>query len=258
MQSARIRKLATIGLSLLISVGFVSTARGGRGSPACGGATNCAPPSLACAFPDSSESVGPTVIADLPDGVSSDGRGPYIQGTDGIIASGVGNEAALTFWYENKASMKNPRTFTVNFNNPVPGGGLPLGIITESVPASGLITQWSMVGDSVKNLNQIPVGQTVTAAQMNISIHINGRFHVLQMGPQANGHCVTDRNAVHGAKTSSGTIYRASQTKWVMDLPAGSVGRLFDLHAMVPTAKDWETAADKGLYHVHLHYEIGN
>jgi hypothetical protein len=35
-----------------------------------------------------------------------------------------------------------------------------------------------------------------------------------------------------------------------MDLPPGSVGRLFDIHLLEPNA------VNKGLYHVSLHYVI--
>ena len=82
------------------------------------------------------------------------------------------------------------------------------------------------------------------------TIRINGRFHVLQMGPF--GNCHTDANRVNGAGTSSGDVYRAGETKWVIDLPAGSIGRLFDLYNTT------QYAVDKGLYYVRLHYEIGN
>jgi tetratricopeptide (TPR) repeat protein len=84
---------------------------------------------------------------------------------------------------------------------------------------------------------------------MNVSFHLDGRFHLLQIGPQPFGHC-HGATRVHGSGTSSGTIYRASETKWVIDLPAGSVARLFDLsHTTL-------NAVDKGLYYVRLHYEI--
>ena len=242
--------------------------RWSRWVASCSGASNCAPnstpatvvrtvpESLLCIDPDTTESRGPTTISDLSDGVSSDGRGPYIQGTEGVIASVVGNEAALTL-YQKKESTKDPRKLTMNLNNPVPGGGgVPLGIITDG-SGNGLITQRDLVGNAFQNLHNIPVGQTVTAAQMNGSFHINGHKHTLQMGPQANGHCITSTNLVNGTGTTAGTIYRASKTKWVMELPAGSVGRLFDLSNQ-GSNQDWKHAVDKGLYYVHLHYEIGN
>lgn len=201
-----------------------------------------------CTFPGA-DSVGPTVVSDFLDGVSSDGRGPYFKGKDGVIDSRAGTEGALTFAWP--GTVSDARALTVNLNKPVPGGGgVPLGI-TASGNRSGLITQRSMVGDTVQNLIEIAVGRTDTAAMMSITFHVNGRKHLLQMGPQANGHCTGEKNLVHGTGTSAGTIYRASGTKWVMDLPVGSIGRLFDV------GDSWDHAVDKGLYYVHLHYEIG-
>ena len=208
-----------------------------------------------CKFPGSN-TVGPAVVADFSDGVSSDGRGPYNKGTDGVIDSRTGREGALTIF---DRADGNIRSFSVNLNKPVPGGGgVPLGIVSSGKP-SGFVTQRGMVGDAVQNFMDIPVGQTETAALMSIAFHINGRFHLLQMGPMANGHCMGVKNLVHGTGTTSGTITRVSLTKWVMDLPAGSIGRLFDIQGakVGPGPPNYEHAVDKGLYYVHLHYEIG-
>ena len=205
--------------------------------------------SAGCQFPGPNAD-WPIVVADLPDGVSSDGRGPYLKGTDGVVDTRAGAEGVLTFYW--RGTLENARAITVNLNKPVPGGGgVPLGIATSG-DSSGLIAQRGMVGDTVQNLTDIAVGRTDTAAMLSIGFHVNGRRHLLQIGPQANGHCMGGTNLVHGRGTSFGTITRASQTKWVIDLPAGSVGRLFDMGG------SWDHAVDKGLYYVHLHYEIGN
>lgn len=87
---------------------------------------------------------------------------------------------------------------------------------------------------------------------MNVTLHLDGRFHILQMGPQAYGHCHSAPTAVFGTGTTAGTIYRASMTKWAVDLPQGSIGRLFDLY------NTDQYAVDKGLYYTQVHYEIGN
>jgi hypothetical protein len=159
--------------------------------------------------------------------------------------------ATLSFDKSSK-SVKNPRKYTVNLTNPVPGGGgVPLGTITDGND-NNIEIQWHRVGDARQNLHNIAVGQTVTADQIDATFHINGRFHILQMGPQPYGHCHSAPTAVFGTGTSSGTIYRASETKWVIDLPPGSVGRLFDLY------NTDQYAVDKGLYYTQLHYEIGN
>jgi hypothetical protein len=234
MQITTIKGSAVVGLILFICMGQTGMAR--SATP------------RACEFPGP-DSIGPVVVSDFTDGVSSDGRGPYVKGKDGVVDARAGTEGALTFYW--RGTLENPRALTVNLNKPVPGGGgVPLGI-AASGDSSGLITQRGMIGDTVQNLTDIAVGRTDTAAMMSITFHVNGRRHLLQIGPQANGHCMGATNLVHGKGTSSGTINRASQTKWVMDVPVGSVGRLFDI------GDSWEHAVDKGLYYVHLHYEIG-
>jgi len=224
---------------------------GGSALPTCSGAGDCAAGPLVCTAEDGTATVAPTIIADFAGGVSSDGRSPYIQGTDGVTYSVVVTVATVSFGKSSK-SVKHPRTYSVNLNNPVPGGGgVPLGTITDGSDIN-IETQWYRVGDARQNLHDIPVGQTVTAAQIDVTFHINGRFHILQMGPQPYGHCHSAATAVFGSGTSSGTIYRASATKWVIDVPDGSVGRLFDLY------NTDQFAVDKGLYYTRLHYEIGN
>lgn len=257
MQMAIIKRSAVIGLSVVIGVGLTAMAdhaSGGGTSESSTSAGYCAPPPEPCKFPGSN-TVGPAVVADFPDGVSSDGRGPYLNGKDGVIDSRTGQEGALTI-FDRTDTVRNIRSFSVNLNKPVPGGGgVPLGIVTSGNP-SGFITQRGMVGDTVQNFMDIPVGQTEKAAMVHIAFHINGRFRVLQMGPQPSGHCFGTGTRVNGTGTSAGTITRVSGTKWIMDLPAGSVGRLFDIQG-AQRVVDYEHAVDKGLYYVHLHYEIG-
>ena len=219
--------------------------------PTCSGASDCAAGPVVCVGEGGPATVAPSVIADYADGLSSDGRGSYVQGVDGVRNSVIVYVTGVSFEKASK-SIKNPRKYTVNLNDPVPGGGgVPLGLITDGND-NNLEIQWFRSGDTRQNLHNIPVGTTVTANQIDITFHINGRFHILQMGPQPYGHCHEAPTAVFGTGTSSGAIFRASETKWVVDLPAGSVGRLFDLY------NTDQYAVDKGLYYVRLHYEIGN
>ena len=237
----------------LIGAQQVSMDRGGGGGrlPTCSGASDCAAGPVICIGEDGPATVAPTLVTDYSNGLSSDGRGSYIQGVDGVRNSIVVYVAGLSFDKASK-SVKNPRKYAVNLNNPVPGGGgIPLGIITDGND-NNLEIQWYRAGDTRQNLHDIQVGQTVTANQANVTFHINGRFHILQMGPQPYGHCHSAPTAVFGTGTSSGTIYRATETKWVIDLPQGSVGRLFDLY------NTDQYAVDKGLYYTQLHIEIGN
>jgi len=173
----------------------------------------------------------------------------------------AGQEGTLTI-FDLADTVKRLRTYTVNLNKPVSGGGgVPLGIASSGNPG-GFITQRTMVGDTIQNLINIPIGDTDTAAMMTIGASINGRAHVLQMGPQIIGHCGSGPNVVRGTGTSRGTITRVSATKWAMDLPKGSIGRLFDVQGPQrqpgqPPQFNYEHAVDRGLYYVHLHYEVG-
>ena len=236
----------------IVGVGQASMARGGGGGlPTCVGASDCAAGPVYCTGEDGTGTVAPTVITDFANGLSSDGRGPYVQGTDGVRYSVVVVVATLSLDKFSR-SVKNPRKYSLNLNNPVPGGGgVPLGTITDGSDIN-IETQWYRVGNTRQSLRSIAIGQIVSANQIDVTFHINGRFHILQMGPQPYGHCHSAPTAVFGTGTSSGTIYRASATKWVIDLPAGSVGRLFDLY------NTDQYAIDKGLYYTQLHYEIGN
>jgi len=237
----------------LLGVGQIAMARpsGGAKLPTCSGSSDCAAGPLVCTGEDGTGTVAPTVLTDYSNGASSDGRGSYIQGTDGVGYSVVTVVATLSFDKASK-SVKQPRNYTVNLNNPVSGGGgVPLGTITDGND-NNIEIQWYRAGNTRQNLQNIPVGTTVTAQQIDLTFHINGRFHILQMGPQPYGHCHSAPTAVFGDGTSSGTISRTSATKWVIDLPAGSIGRLFDLY------NTDQYAVDKGLYYTQLHFEIGH
>jgi len=97
---------------------------------------------------------------------------------------------------------------------------------------------------------EIAVGAKVDAAQTDVAFYVNGVHHVLQMGPQPFNHCFSDPPAIHGEGTSKGTILRADSTRWIVDLPPGSLGRLFDL------SRGASRAVDKGLYNVSMHFVI--
>jgi hypothetical protein len=249
-------KWGVIAFCLLTSMPQVSAAQTGAGSgplPTCTGWSDCNNGRAICTSPNATWAFGmPGVLGDFADGVSSDGRGPYVppyvQIPAGKVSGAVGNGVALTFPPD---TTKNRRTLTVNLDRPVPGGGgVPLGIITDG-DDNGIYAQMQRIGDALQNFNDIPVGQTVTAGMLTVLFHVSGRFHLLQMGPNAFGHCHIPATLVNGRGTSSGTIRRASPRRWVMDLPAGSIGRLFDL------SHKTENAVDKGLYYVHLHWEVG-
>src|SRR5690242_18735828 len=100
----------------------IAGAGGGGGTrlPTCTGANDCAAGPLVCAGEDNTATSAPAVLSDYPNGVSSDGLGPYIPGIGG--ANPVVIWSVFLSLDKASRSVKNPRTYTVNLNNPVPGG----------------------------------------------------------------------------------------------------------------------------------------
>lgn len=251
MQRARLSICGLVRASLIIALGGATEARAQSGPPPeCTGWNDCIRGRSVCTNDRLPPYFGSTIISDAVGGLSSDGRGPYVTDIDGVRYSFVvlGHmNLALT----EAASAGVARSLTLDLSAPVAGSGaVALGRIAIRGGSNSLYTAWERVGDHQRSLLHIPVGKTVQAAQINVSFHLDGRFHVLQMGPQALGHCHQNGTRVHGAGTSSGTIHRASPSRWVVDLPAGSVGRLFDASRTV------EHAVDKGLFRVRLRYEL--
>jgi hypothetical protein len=187
----------------------------------------------------------------VPYSVTSDGQGPYRFGTSNVLVVAAVRAGVMVLGGRPVDGTPR-RAIRVDLTRPVPaGGGPPLGVITDSSHLE-VAVQWRATpqGDRrrAQVLHDIPVGTTVTAAQLDVQFHINGVVHALQMGPQPIGHCFSDPPAVHGRGTSSGTIFRADSTTWIVDLPPGSIGRLYDVSLSYPHA------VDKGLYYVSLHF----
>ena len=190
-------------------------------------------------------------LLDSPYSVTSDGLGPYIAGPlNGHLRINVSRVASLEFAAD-PADGSVVRSVKVDLNHPVPGDiGVPLGVVTSNRNME-FAAQWYTDSNHVTHgLRDIPIGTTVNAEQVDIGVYIDGVFHILQMGPQRYGHCGSDGSATFGDGTTRATIHRAGETEWVVDLPPGSIGRLFDIHLSAPNA------INKGLYYVSLHYVI--
>jgi hypothetical protein len=189
-------------------------------------------------------------LSDAPYSVTSDGRGPYRRAAANVSVVYLGWAAVLNLSAVRFDSTP-PRSIKVDLNHPVPGdAGVPLGVVSADQGVE-VGAQWYTEADyTAHSVLEIPIGSTVTAAQTDVEFHLNGVSHSLQMGPQPGGHCFSDGTAVDGTGTSRGTITRRDSTTWVVDLPPGSIGRLFDIHLSSPHA------VNKGLYYVSLHFVL--
>lgn len=184
-------------------------------------------------------------LKDGPFSVRSDGRGVYRTEQQNSVFAVASKAAVLLFVAQPRG--RPARSITIDLSQPIAGDiGIPRGVVTDSMYLE-VAAQWG--ADSAhrtRHISDIPVGSTVPAAQIDVEFHINGVVHILQMGPQPIGHCYSDRTAVYGTGTTQGTISRPDSTTWIVDLPVGSVGRLFDTHLSYPHA------VNKGLYSISL------
>lgn len=198
-------------------------------------------------------------LSDAPYSVTSDGLGPYSYGTSNVVVTGASLAAVMQLG-STSADGSQARSIRVDLDHPVPGDiGAPLGLIVDNHDVE-VGAQWYADPEVVAGVAtgrrlahsvlDIPVGTHVTAELIAVQLHIDGVHHSLQMGRQPGGHCFSDGTAMFGTGTSLGTIFRADSTTWVVDLPAGSVGRLFDDHLSHPNA------VNRGLYYVSLHFVL--
>ena len=204
---------------------------------------------------------GIVTLRDSGYSVTSDGLGPYRSGSSNVRVSPVDVAAAFVL---NGRTPGPLRTFNVNLDRPVPGdSGVTLGVIQADAAWPGpfmpdgsnysveIAFMW-INSDTTEFTGDIPVGTTVRAGVgIGLDFYLNGVAHVLQTGAGAwGGFCSADGSAAHGDGTTTGTISHPTATSWVVDLPPGSVGRLWDI------SREVKGAVNRGLYYVSLHLTI--
>lgn len=182
-------------------------------------------------------------FTDAGNSVRSDGRGTYKREMGLVVAV---SQVLVVYAPRPIRDTLGARKIVVDLSDPVPnGGGVPHGVVREHSPE--VAAQWyTETNKAQHSMLDIPVGQKVVGQQLSVVFAINGVRHALQMGPQPLGHCFSDGSTMFGEGTSKPTIERPTENQWVVDVPPGSVGRLFDIHLGEPNA------VNKGLYHVSL------
>lgn len=214
---------------------------------------------LPTATPNTSASVRLVTISDSGYSVHSDGKGPYVKDSMNVVIPGVGPVAGMLL--ETTPSRLPARSFFVDLDHPVPGDiGERLGIVSAdgrfpgkfnpsgTSPRNELVAHANTDWDEKQHpLSEIPLGVSVQLDQIDLDFYINGVLHILQMGPQPYGHCQAGGTAVFGDGTTRGSFSHPDADHWVIDLPPGSVGRLF------ANQSGDATAVNRGLYYVSLH-----
>jgi hypothetical protein len=197
-------------------------------------------------------------ISDSGYAVSSDGLGSYRSGSANVrVVSGPG---AILLLQHSQA----PRSFIVDLDHPVPGDiGHPLGKITVDgvwpgrfIPsgtiAASELSAFYFAPDSSFLGTDIPVGTTVQAG-VGFAFFLNGVGHALWAGPEhfTMHHCLAAGTwGAYSTGTTPATLSRPTASTWVVDLPPGSIGRLFGAHS------GGYNNVNEGLYYVSLRFVI--
>lgn len=170
-----------------------------------------------------------------------DGRGPYVQGRDGVSAShsyafnlrlnpvsgtqpGIGPRSPAT---GDSAS----RAMFIDLGRPVrASGAAPLGIIRDAGASLHFFYLRDRNG-AIWNTRDIPVGAKAVSDRTELTFEVDGRWHRLHFGPWAIGDCqeaYASGAAIHGAGTSSVQIERLSASAFRVFAPTQSRARLWD------------------------------
>jgi len=238
-------------------------------SPNCltgGGPGSCEPSPRTCNLATSITSPGQhgrmLTLSDSGYLVRSDGQGPYVADSANVHPLFLGVVAGLELGPPRRD--ERARYFVVDLDHPVsgdigkkrgvirvdgslPGRYYPSGANVGNELLAHANTNWD---NQQHSLAEIPVGGSIAVDQIDLDFYINGVAHLLQMGPQPYGHCHSAGTAVYGDGTTTGTVSHPDANSWVVDLPPGSVGRLFENRNGDPTA------VNRGLYHTSLHVVV--
>ena len=199
--------------------------------------------------------------------VADDGRGPYTHDVDGVRASTVNTGVQL---YPYTPSGRAPqRSLKVDLRRPVsPQTQTNFGVIDR--PDSNFRVHWKQddAAKVITGILEMPIGATVESQRVEASVMLEGRQHVLRFGSLDVGVC-WNVAPVAGQGTTNAVVTRKSETEWVVDLPRGSIGRLWDLNANptdtttlfnLPTAPapaaSSRVATDRGLYYADVNVVI--
>jgi DinB superfamily len=218
----------------------------GPGGEVHGGGPTCASGRNVCTAGRAGASPGMIAfLDDAPYSVRSDRLGAYRPGDRNVLSVG-GDGTANMLLADLFVPAVDRRAILIDLNHPIESDGIQRGVIRAENNVN-LIAQLAVGGaHALRSIREIPVGGSIPAALIAIELPLDGAVHVLQAGPQPVGHCYTDRTAVDGRGTSVGTISRPDSLTWVVELPPGSVARLFDVSQRYPAA------ANRGLYGVSL------
>ena len=192
-------------------------------------------------------------VEGAPAHLRSDGRGAYTSGIDGVLAHVV----PLMELYAGGHPLRRPpptpnRTVTYNLSRPVVGSGSQsLGVVPDARAAIAVFYRKDPGTDVILSPKEMAVGEEVRAARLELGVHLggegNGNLSTLSFGPFPRGYCEEALIVQTNAGTTQPMLKRTSSTTWLVDIPPGSIGRLwYDISG--EASADGKTQ-DRGLFY---------
>lgn len=186
------------------------------------------------------------LAAQITDGHSlrSDGAGVYRNGAGGakVFAAFA---LTLCVGYENPCgtlpgtarSPDSGRVFLVDLTRPVRAGGVDRGVVRSAQANFGAFwgqdttrrTSYGGIdGWVLHHTLDLPIATPISSERVELRFFLDGRQHILQLGPWVTGQYQQSQGRLNGAGTTRATLLRTGSGTWVVRAPPGSVARLWD------------------------------
>ena len=250
-----VRESATDAITLIRQRDVASHATPLSSMPASSGADAITVDPMHCDHRPVERSV-PTNFIVLPgsSSLSDDGRGAYRQERGALsvqnyafslrLPYALGSDVAARRAAVEQGVAEPSRSLVVDLRSPVRASGArPLGVVRDS--AAMFATFYMLGADRViRNTRDIPIGATILSDRTEMVFFIDGALHHLTFGPWGLGQCgegYAEGGVIRGEGTTRVRITRRSEREYIVEAPAGSVGRLWDIRRM-------ESPMDRGLY----------
>jgi hypothetical protein len=196
--------------------------------------------------------------------LKGDGLGAYVEGQDrvsssqsyayNLLLSGASNRSVPTIGVRSRMAPSRTRSLTFDLTHPLPASGAQsLGVFSDS--SAEFHTFFFLDRNHrVWNTRDIPVGATVTSSRTEFVFNHDGKTFHFHFGPWALGVCnetYETAGRINGLGTTQPDITRISVSDYLVTLPPGSIGRLWEYPAK-------GVAKDRGLYSYEFVVRIHN
>lgn len=176
-----------------------------------------------------------------------DGKGSYEDRRDGQI----NHQTAFNLFLGGENSG-HPRTLEFDLTQPVAGSGsVSRGLVKDPAARFHIFYLFDQ-NRAIWNLREMLVGPTVLSPRTEMHVALDGKPHILQLGPWGIGDCneaYAEGGRVHGEGTTQVHLTRQSDESYSIVAPPGSIARLWD----------WSTPSapvDRGLYFFHFRASV--